>query len=131
MLPPFRVKKLIPRAEAGPSGYPGQNYLEYLQERSSGAGAADGIIRMSRQAYDELLEREPNAALTYLDEEDGDVVLVCISKFALLSLKPPPTCFISELKLTISPSTTGRQLTRTRPSSSRPITTTALPFGHS
>jgi len=96
MLPPFRVKKLIPRSEAGTSVDSPSEYVQDLRRRSSGSGsgngsgvgfgfgngngngAVDGVIRMSRQAYDELLEREPDAALTYLDEEDGGVVLVCM-----------------------------------------------------
>jgi len=82
MLPPFRVKKLLPSSEAGPSVNPQTDYLQDLRRRlssGSGSGSVDGVIRMSRQAYDDLLEREPDAALTYLDEEDGEVVLVCIS----------------------------------------------------
>lgn len=31
---------------------------------------------MSKEAYDELLQRLPEAVLSYIDEEDGEVVLV-------------------------------------------------------
>jgi len=36
---------------------------------------------MSKQAYDELLNRLPEAVLSYIDEEDGEVVLVSRSIF--------------------------------------------------
>jgi len=106
MLPPFRVKKLAPRSEAGPSVNPPSEYFQDLRRRSSGSasgsgsgsGAVDGIIRMSRQAYDELLEREPEAALTYLDEEDGDVVLVCIVTYLSHGFHNSRTSYLSRLE---------------------------------
>jgi len=38
---------------------------------------------MSREAYDELLRRLPEAVLSYIDEEDGEIVLVSDSIFIL------------------------------------------------
>lgn len=75
MLPPFRVKKLIP-TDANDS--PFRPTIDASRRRSS-SGLADGVVRISKEAYDELLQREPQAALKYLDEEDGDVILVSIT----------------------------------------------------
>ena len=48
------------------------------QARTSG----DAVIRMKKAEYDELLKREPKAALRYIDESDGEVILV--SSFPML-----------------------------------------------
>jgi len=51
MLPPFRVKQA-----RLPDG--------------------DAVVRMKKVEYDELLRSEPKAALRYIDESDGEVILV-------------------------------------------------------
>lgn len=66
MLPPFRVKQLVPSEISEPG------------RRST--GLADGVVKMSREAYDALLQRNPQAALNYIDEEDGDVIMVSRTK---------------------------------------------------
>ena len=38
--------------------------------------SGDGVIRMKKSEYDSLLAREPRAALRYVDESDGEVILV-------------------------------------------------------
>lgn len=73
MLGPFRVKSLLspestPQSSSSLSSVPAP-----VTRRSS---YTDGVIRMSKEAYDELLQRLPEAVLSYIDEEDGEVVLV-------------------------------------------------------
>lgn len=41
-----------------------------------GKKKSDPVISMRKKSYDEMLSREPAAALTYLDEDDGDTIRV-------------------------------------------------------
>ena len=54
MLPPFRVRRLRNNDN-------------------------DGVVRMKREEYDQLLKEQPLAALRYIDESDGEVILVRIN----------------------------------------------------
>ncbi|KAI9728342.1 MAG: hypothetical protein M1828_003742 [Chrysothrix sp. TS-e1954] len=66
-LPPFKVRQLL----ASEANDQTSSSLSPIPSRGS-----DGLIRISRHAYDELLRRQPEASLNYLDEDDGDVILV-------------------------------------------------------
>lgn len=75
MLPPFRVKNIIsPDSTPQSSSSATSSSAPPAARRTS--SYTDGVIRMSKEAYDDLLKRLPEAVLSYIDEEDGEVVLV-------------------------------------------------------
>lgn len=92
MLPPFRVRGIVPlEASASPqeqSTNLASNESLVTGNTSAAASAPqasnpqdlkryqDGIIRMRKSEYEELIKGNPRAALRYLDESDGEVILV-------------------------------------------------------
>ncbi|PGH12379.1 hypothetical protein AJ79_04327 [Helicocarpus griseus UAMH5409] len=65
----------IAKDESGKSGL-------YNRHRTSGARSmnlakgGDGIVRVSAEEYDETIAIHPQAKLSYLDEDDGDIITV-------------------------------------------------------
>jgi hypothetical protein len=71
MLPPFRIRHL--RASDNPAGPDlGDDFL------SSPTYDEDAVITISEPEYDSLVSRHPEAVLTYLDEDDGEIITVCM-----------------------------------------------------
>ncbi|KAI9811829.1 MAG: hypothetical protein M1832_000682 [Thelocarpon impressellum] len=70
MLPPFRIRYL--RSSNNPSGPDlGDDFV------SSPAGLSDdGVIRLEAPEYDSILADHPEAALSYMDEDDGEVITI-------------------------------------------------------
>jgi hypothetical protein len=78
MLKPFQIRDL--------HSYPVEDNLYDSSTESviSGSNADDkrykrhGIIHLSAPEYDEIALNHPNAMLTYLDDDDGDIITVSI-----------------------------------------------------
>lgn len=70
MLPPFRVRTIRPYASPG--------------QRRSKKKELDALVRITAPEYDKTLRVCPEAALKYLDEEDGETVTVCFRRSKLL-----------------------------------------------
>lgn len=86
MLPPFRVKNIIsPDSTPQSSSSATSSSAPPAARRSS--SYTHGIIRMSKEAYDDLLKRLPEAVLSYIDEEDDEVVLVSDSSSSHYTVK--------------------------------------------
>jgi len=86
MLPPFRVKNIISQ-DSTPQSSSSHTSSSAPPAARRSSSYTDGVIRMSKQAYDELLNRLPEAVLSYIDEEDGEVVLVSRSIFMGTNVK--------------------------------------------
>ena len=39
-------------------------------------GKVDGVISLRKKSYDDIIQKQPNAALTYLDDDDGETIRV-------------------------------------------------------
>ena len=93
MLPPFRVRRILPLDVTVPSfAHPQLNVPTTLTRQSPLATAGtdtapirsssadskyvDGVILMNKDEYTELLKTQPQAALRYVDEDDGEVIHV-------------------------------------------------------
>ncbi len=75
MLPHFRVRGL--RAEDGEASSTNRAMLDPLAAHSDCmVHGADGVIHIEKKRYDDLLAERPAAALRYVDEDDGEVVMV-------------------------------------------------------
>lgn len=78
MLKPFQIRDL--------HSYPVEENLYDSSTESviSGSNADDkrhnrhGIIHLSAPEYDEIALNHPSAMLTYLDDDDGDIITVSI-----------------------------------------------------
>lgn len=57
---------------------PSKDLLPPFRVRQVRLPAGDAVVRMKKAGYDELLKRQPDAALRYIDESDGEVILVCL-----------------------------------------------------
>jgi hypothetical protein len=70
MLPPFQIRHL--KASTNPSGPDlGDDYLSSPVDTG-----VDATISINRHQYDDILHENPEAALTYVDEDDGEVITV-------------------------------------------------------
>jgi hypothetical protein len=70
MLPPFRIRYL--RASQNPSGPDlGDDYLSSSPEAGIGA-----VVQITGPQYDKIISAHPDAILTYMDEDDGEVITV-------------------------------------------------------
>lgn len=90
MLPPFRVRSIVPlqwhgesnsMASAAMANPPaieelGSTTAVDRLHATNEARYADGIIRMAKSEYEELVKQNPQAALRYIDESDDEVILV-------------------------------------------------------
>lgn len=92
MLPPFQVRKILPpktdaQVQGGPDTFSsvGSTLKEdKSHQRSISRGKSllpfqnysDGIVRMKTEEYEDLVKIQPKAALRYLDEDDGEIILV-------------------------------------------------------
>ncbi|KAH0565522.1 hypothetical protein GP486_001076 [Trichoglossum hirsutum] len=72
MLPPFRIRHL--RASDNPAGPDlGDDFLSSPIHQDE-----DAVVVISEPVYDSLLSRHPEAALSYLDEDDGEIITVSV-----------------------------------------------------
>jgi hypothetical protein len=72
MLPPFRIRHL--RASDNPAGPDlGDDFLSSPTHQDE-----DAVVTISEPEYDSLISRHPEAALSYLDEDDGEIITVRI-----------------------------------------------------
>lgn len=55
---------------------PTRDMLPAFRVKHGRAPSDDAVVRMKKAEYDDLLRREPKAALRYIDESDGEVILV-------------------------------------------------------
>src|ERR1700742_4486633 len=70
MLPPFRIRHL--RASDNPAGPDlGDDFLSSPIHQDE-----DALVAISEPEYDSLISRHPEAALSYLDEDDGEIITV-------------------------------------------------------
>ncbi len=60
MLPPFKIRQLRLRNPFGPPD----------------EGQAQTVVRISSSDYDNTISKCPEAALSYMDEDDGETVTV-------------------------------------------------------
>lgn len=67
---------------------PTKDMLPAFRVKQGRLPSGDAVIRMKKAEYDALLLREPKAALRYVDESDGEVILVSLDR-------PPPTTKMS------------------------------------
>ncbi|KAI9801236.1 MAG: hypothetical protein M1825_003510, partial [Sarcosagium campestre] len=90
MLPRFRIRNLQPFG-----GY--HDGVRYEFEDSSANHESHGtIVSISAPAYDALVNRHPPAVLTYMDEDDGEIVTVCSSLELSQRLDEPVSCPTSQ-----------------------------------
>lgn len=87
-LKPFTIRQLQPSNDLGPA--PQSAAFRPIHGESSEVcqlpthGTVTGekqnghpVISMRKKSYDEILGREPAAALRYVDDDDGDIIRVC------------------------------------------------------
>ncbi|KAI9775767.1 MAG: hypothetical protein M1839_000895 [Geoglossum umbratile] len=83
MLPPFRIRHL--RASDNPAGPDlGDDFL------SSPTYDGDAVVTISGPEYDSLITHHPDAVLSYLDEDDGEIITVGSSYELAQRLEEPP-----------------------------------------
>lgn len=75
-------------------GPPSKDMLPPFRVRRARLPDGDGVIRMKKNEYDELLKKQPKAALRYIDESDGEVILVrcCTLVHRRLATSLTPAC---------------------------------------
>ncbi|KAI9771434.1 MAG: hypothetical protein M1840_002054 [Geoglossum simile] len=97
MLPPFRIRHL--RASDNPAGPDlGDDFL------SSPAYDEDAVITISEPDYDSLISRHPEAVLSYLDDDDGEIITVGSSyELAQRLEEPPPVALTTTFRRSPSP----------------------------
>lgn len=91
MLKPFRIKELndpafdgdLPRSAKAESDQPALGLSDIIsagtyREVSSSLPRTsnDGVVRITEYEYEETISNNPEAKLSYLDEDDGEVVTV-------------------------------------------------------
>ena len=78
MLPPFRICQL--RASDNPAGPDvGDDFTSSPVPYEELA-----VIRISSTEYDSVIQQHPDAALTYMDEDDGEIITVSLTMQASL-----------------------------------------------
>jgi hypothetical protein len=121
MLPPFRIRHL--KASDNPSGPDlGDDFLSSPVYRDE-----DAVIAISEPDYDSLIISHPEAALTYLDEDDGEIITV---SSRIIHIRVRLTLFLDWF-VPRARTTLGRAYIRncwTRESSSKPVTTFPVSF---
>lgn len=69
---------------------PSKDTLPAFRVRQARASQGDAVIRMKKKEYDELLLKEFKAALRYIDESDGEVILVSLPTPPILDQHQAP-----------------------------------------
>ncbi|KAL1959786.1 hypothetical protein VTO42DRAFT_931 [Malbranchea cinnamomea] len=86
MLKPFRIRDLLSEAEAPNSNLRHQKngHADDGRASSQGSGshklseqlACDGVVQVTSSQYDETIAKNPDACLSYVDEDDGETITV-------------------------------------------------------
>ena len=89
MLPSFRVRRILPLESTNlpfkdltctPTGNSSFTTGQALKHRTLDEKRYwDGYIQMRKDEYEQMVKTRPEAALRYLDSDDGEVILVCLS----------------------------------------------------
>ncbi|KAI9822382.1 MAG: hypothetical protein M1827_000101 [Pycnora praestabilis] len=71
MLPPFRIRQLQASKSRSAS-----DLKEHRLSPSTSGPDGDGVVQISAPAYDKTISINPGATLSYMDEDDGEVITV-------------------------------------------------------
>lgn len=74
MLKPFKIRDL----HASPTQEDGKNPLNCFPQSDHGHSTCrrSGVVQLSASDYDEVALSHPRARLTYVDDDDGDIITV-------------------------------------------------------
>lgn len=89
MLKPFRIRDLLDDDE----DRNGDDVTFVKSNENSNLEPRDGIVQVTSSQYDDTVARNPEARLSYVDEDDGEAILVSLTMADCCKVRRTDCCF--------------------------------------